>query len=421
MNAIAPVRDDAKALVDEIATDLQAALPATISFDRFKATFITAVAHNQEILTCDPQSVKTSLMKAAIDNLMPDNREAAIVPFNTKVKDPETGRDVWVKLAQYMPMVQGIRKRALELGGARIIAEVVYENDHFEAVLGDDPHLEHKPAKLGQPRGEIIGAYAVYKDAEGTILHREVMAKEDIEAARSVSKAKDGPGWRNFYSEFARKTVVRRGAKSIPNIPDRLRTIIERDDDYVDFEQVDTEQRSIDHNPLIDGSRQIENRGAGEVTESGAQREPADKPTPTTPTASAKPSSRDDGGAGATSDQEARPQEQPQERASSGTEDEDRDASGAADQEDSPAPLSRSVFQNYLRTIARYKTAENVKKGVKQFFKDNDVKPGTETERNLFATLRDQLIEAIEGGVPMEKFMASAEEWIAADVKEDAS
>jgi recombination protein RecT len=251
MNAIA-IRDDAKLIVEDIADDLRMALPATIPLDRFKATFITAVAHNPEILQCDVQSIKTSLMKAAADNLMPDNREAALVPFNTKVKGPN-GKEEWKKLAQYMPMVSGIRKRALELGGARIHAECVYENDEFDAVLGDDPHISHKPAKFGKPRGEIIGAYAIFKDESGTILHRELMPKEDIESARKVSKSKDGPGWNNFYGEFARKTVVRRGAKSVPSISEKLRTIIERDDEYVDFTQLE-KPRTIDHNPLLESN-----------------------------------------------------------------------------------------------------------------------------------------------------------------------
>src|SRR5690606_25860567 len=100
MSTALSIRDDAKIIVEEIAEDLRMALPATIPLDRFKATFITAVAHNPDILTCEPQSIKTALMKAAADNLMPDNREAALVPFNTKIKDAK-GNERWGKLAQY--------------------------------------------------------------------------------------------------------------------------------------------------------------------------------------------------------------------------------------------------------------------------------------------------------------------------------
>lgn len=255
MSTALSIRDDAKIIVEEIAEDLRMALPATIPLDRFKATFITAVAHNPDILTCEPQSIKTALMKAATDNLMPDNREAALVPFWTKVKDAN-GKERSAKLAQYMPMVQGIRKRALELSGARITAECVYENDHFDAVLGDDPHIEHKPAKLGQPRGDIIGVYAIFKDGDGNVLHREIMSKEDVESTRKVSKSANGPAWNAFFSEMARKAAVRRGAKSVPALPDNLRTVIERDDEYVDFTQIVEKPRTIDHNPLLENNAQ---------------------------------------------------------------------------------------------------------------------------------------------------------------------
>jgi recombination protein RecT len=251
MNTALVVRDEARLIVDDIAEDLRLALPANIPLDRFKATFITAAAHNPDIMLCDAQSVKTALMKAAADNLLPDNREAAIVPYNTKVKDAD-GRERWIKAAQYMPMVLGIRKRAKELGGIKsIVAECVYANDEFEVIAGDDPRIIHKPTKMGQPRGDIIGAYAIFKDDKDEILHREVMPKEDIEKARSVSRAKDGPGWTKFFGEFARKTVVRRGAKSVPSMPEKLRTVIERDDDYIDLEAITAPARDPNYNPLL--------------------------------------------------------------------------------------------------------------------------------------------------------------------------
>lgn len=245
---------EARLLVDQWQDDIKLALPPNITFERMKATFITAVAHNPEILTCDPQSIRTSLLKAATDNLLPDNREAAIVPYWTKVKEGD--REVSKKLAQYMPMVAGIRKRAKELGGIRTItSEVVYSNDFFEREAGDDPKITHKPPKLGTSRGDVIGAYAIFKDDSDFIVHREVMDKDEIEKARNVSRAKNGPGWTNFYGEMCRKTVVRRGAKSVPSIPEELRTIIERDDEVTDFQLTSSKTIEGSINPLLeDGS-----------------------------------------------------------------------------------------------------------------------------------------------------------------------
>lgn len=350
MNAIAP-RDQAKVLVDDIAADLRLALPPTISYDHFRATFITAVANNPEILTCDLQTVKTALMKAATDNLMPDNREAAIVPFWTKMKDGD-GKEKSVKVAQYMPMVYGIRKRALELGGARITAECVYENDFYDSEQGDAPFIRHKRAPLGQPRGEIIGAYSIFKDEKERVLHREEMAKEDIEVARSVSKAANGPGWTKFYSEFCRKTVVRRGSKSVPSLPEKLRTIIERDDDYVSFEP-DPRTRSIEHNPLVDETRHLTSSTVAPLDTAGSGGDPA--------TASAKAQSK---AKEQTSNKES-PDSKPQAPRTQG--------SGEAGSQGGSSPASRlpaEIFHKYGSALGRMTSVDNVRKAHESFWTD---------------------------------------------------
>jgi recombination protein RecT len=259
MNALVNFRDQAAALIDDIKPDLVGLLKEVgVPFERFKATFTSAVVGNPDILRCDRTSIVQAIVKCATDGLMPDNREAAMVPFRTKVKDPSTGKDLYLDLIQYLPMIAGVRKRARELGGVIIDAEDVCEKDIFDHQGGDEPFIHHKRAPLGTKRGNIIGAYAIFRKEDGTILHREVMDAEQIEAARAVSRAKNSPAWANFYGEMARKTVARRGSKSVPNLNDKLRTIIEREDEYANFDQVAIEraEKNIDHNPLLDQPRQ---------------------------------------------------------------------------------------------------------------------------------------------------------------------
>ena len=390
MNALTPIREDAKLIVEDIAEDLRMALPATIPLDRFKATFITAVAHNPDILQCDVQSIKTALMKAASDNLMPDNREAALVPFNTKVKNAQ-GREEWKKLAQYMPMVQGIRKRALELGGARITAECVYENDHFDAVLGDDPHIEHKPAKLGQPRGEIIGAYAIFKDASGHVLHREIMSKEDVESTRKVSRSKDGPAWREFFGEMSKKAVVRRGSKSVPSLPDNLRTVIERDDEYVDFTQIAERPRTIEHNPLLESNStapmESVDASTGEVIE--------------TKSSSAADAAAGEGSAaglslsadaGAPSNSSAETSQEADDKAAEREHPPARSA--AADHAMSAADLKKAAS-----FLARQDSAEKLSKAAASIKKGSEtMPPPNDADLRILAALKSKLTKVIESG-----------------------
>lgn len=356
-NSVA-IHDAAKLMIDGMADDLAGAMPATISYDRLRTVFITAVANNPEILECDKSSIKTSLMKCCSDNLLPDNREAALVPFNTKVKDSE-GKEVWVKLIQYMPMVQGIRKRSLELCGVRIIAECVYDNDFYDEEQGDNPFIKHKPAPLGKPRGELIGAYAIFKTDEKTIVHRERMSIEEIEAARNVSKAKNGPGWTNFKPEMSRKTVLRRGSKSVPSLPDNLRTIIERDDDYVSFEP-EARSRSIEHNPLVEERRALTSSSTAPLDTSNTNDHIAAQQT----------------------DQRTQPQSKSSDASNpqaprTGTSDE-------AGSQSSPSRLPADLFRKYASALGRMATANNVRKAHESFWSDYG-KPAEGTADHVLA------------------------------------
>lgn len=438
MSTALSIRDDAKNIVEDIADDLRMALPSTIPLDRFKATFITAVAHNPEILQCEPQSIKTSLMKAAADNLMPDNREAALVPFNTKVKDSK-GNERWVKLAQYMPMVQGIRKRALELGGARITAEVVYENDYFDAVKGDDPYIEHKPAKLGTPRGEPIGAYAIFKDADGNILHREVMDREDVDSTRKVSKAKDGPAWREFWGEMAKKAAVRRGSKSVPSLPDNLRTVIERDDEYADFTQLE-KPRTIEHNPLLESKPAVPmdrvDTATGKIIEtksSSSSASPAERaveegggsrrtstveaaatnPSRTSPGEGAVEGARGSGFSGPTVDAARTNSSQ----ASSSPPGDDKAAASGTPPTDAAA--AKFVFtadeaKKYASWLGRQSDVEKVEKASKHFFDENGRSPEKGgVEHRLFGSIytrnKDRAVGKIDAAGLLEEIVAEIE------------
>lgn len=439
MNAIA-LRDDAKLIIEEISDDLRMALPSNIPLERFKATFITAVAHNPDILLCDAQSIKTALMKSAADNLLPDNREAALVPFNTKVTDPVTKKESWKKLAQYMPMVQGIRKRALELGGARITAECVYENDHFDAVLGDDPHIEHKPAKLGQPRGEIIGVYAIFKDADGNVLHREIMSKEDVESTRKVSKSANGPAWNAFFSEMARKAAVRRGAKSVPALPDNLRTVIERDDEYVDFAQVTEKPRTIEHNPLLESKPAVPmdrvDTATGKIIEtksSSSSASPAERaveegggsrrtstveaaatnPSRTSPGEGAVEGARGSGFSGPTVDAARTNSSQ----ASSSPPGDDKAAASGTPPTDAAA--AKFVFtadeaKKYASWLGRQSDVEKVEKASKHFFDENGRSPEKGgVEHRLFGSIytrnKDRAVGKIDAAGLLEEIVAEIE------------
>lgn len=212
---------------DEIAS----LLPSTITREAFINTAIIAVKNNPELLTCDRRSLHKAVTNAALDGLRPDGKEGAIVIRNEKIKKTVNGKKVeeWITAACWQHMVYGVRKRARELDGIVIDAQVVYEKDVFEYELGDEPRLTHKPPKLGTARGKMIGAYAVFRKGND-ILHREIMDAAQVEKVRGISKQPDGMMWTKFPEEGWRKSVVHRGSKTVP-CSDALRQVMERDHD----------------------------------------------------------------------------------------------------------------------------------------------------------------------------------------------
>ena len=103
-----------------------------------------------------------------------------------------------------------------------ICAEVVYEKDEFDLLLGLNPNISHKPFLKGD-RGQKILAYMVAKFKDGGS-HFEWMTIDEVYKIRDKSKAfsyaksnriNDTP-WISNEDEMIRKTVLRRGWKYLP-------------------------------------------------------------------------------------------------------------------------------------------------------------------------------------------------------------
>lgn len=217
--AAAPLPNMALALRHEIElTDFAAMLPAHVSEAKFRRTVLTALSENPKLYGCDKKSVLSACMRAANDGLLPNAREAAIVPFNDKKRG--------VVVATYIPMVAGVYKLLRNSGElASIQSNVVYEQDVFDYALGDESRITHKPA-MGE-RGKAIGVYAIAL-LKGGFSDREFMSFAEVERIRSFSRAKDEKFWTQHWGEMARKTVVKRLAKRLPLSTDREYS---RDDD----------------------------------------------------------------------------------------------------------------------------------------------------------------------------------------------
>jgi recombination protein RecT len=236
------------------AREMRMALPSHISTDKFQRTIITAAQQNPGLLKASRTSLVLACMKAAQDGLLPDGREAALVPFKTNKK--VDGQWVSVEEVAYIPMAFGIRKKILQARDAEgkpvvsaLQVGVVYrrevEDGHFLYEVGLTPPLRHRPmldlTAEDTTDDKIVGAYSIAFMVDGPPSY-EFMRRFEIDKARESSQTgatKDRRGqprepkgpWVDHFSEMAKKTVLRRHSKTLPQSGD---LIIEADDDEMD-------------------------------------------------------------------------------------------------------------------------------------------------------------------------------------------
>jgi recombination protein RecT len=245
-------RDPIDALKNQLtrrADEFRMVLPQHITPEKFQRVVATAAIQNPQLLHCDRQSFLLAAMKLAQDGLIPDGREAALVPFKTWSR--QSG-EIWQ--VQPMPMVYGLRKKILQSGEViSIETGVVYhadlESGHFLYEVGLEPPIRYRPNLLlsieETTDDKIVAAYSIAKlknefggDPYWSV---EVMRRAEIDQVRQSSqtgalgkKKRDGTPiqpkgpWVDWFGEMARKTVLRRHSKVLPMSGDVLQAI-ERD------------------------------------------------------------------------------------------------------------------------------------------------------------------------------------------------
>jgi phage RecT family recombinase len=204
-------------LADETKAQFAMALPPQMPPEKFLRVAITACNKSPEILECDRRTLYQAFMLAAQDGLLPDGREAAIVPFG--------------KNATYMSMVGGILKKVRNSGELKsIVANIVREGDEFRYWVDEDgEHLKHEPTLEDEDKRKVLRVYALAKTKDDGV-YITVMSHGEVEAIRNNSKAKNAGPWTQHWNEMAKKTAIRRLAKRLPMSTD-LEDFFHRDDE----------------------------------------------------------------------------------------------------------------------------------------------------------------------------------------------
>lgn len=183
---------------------------------RFCRVAMTEFRSNPKLAECSPESFMIAIYEAARLGLEVGKQlgQYYLIP---------RGREV-VPMLGYRGMVAlGLRHPEVQT----ISATPIYAGDFFQHGENmDGLYFDYKPQGNTNPL-ELEQAYAICRLMnKGVIL--EVMNRSQIEAARAKSMQGNTGPWRDWYSEMARKTVVRRLFKYIPMIAE-CATAIEKD------------------------------------------------------------------------------------------------------------------------------------------------------------------------------------------------
>lgn len=157
-----PKKPDIVGFIDERKFQIAEMLPSHLSIERFIRLVYTEMRKTPELRRATPESVVGGMLTAAALGLEIGGAlgEAYLIPFENKVRNPETGRDERRMEAEFVPGYKGIAKLFWQHPlAARLSAEYVCENDEFRYDKGLRPYLTHRIAQ-GE-RGPVVAYYAI--------------------------------------------------------------------------------------------------------------------------------------------------------------------------------------------------------------------------------------------------------------------
>ena len=243
--------------------------------NRFQQVAVEALLSNPAIKSCNANSLRVALRRACQDGLVPNGKEACLIPKGSGDVD-------------YMPMVGGICKMAHRYLKATITSGHVRagEEDNIkitQTTQGDDVvEIRSSFRKQGDPN-RIVGAWALIK-VPGQDAFCHIFWEEDIKRARARSSVKSPSGpWGTWTGRMAEKAVVKSAVRKALNMFPSILTEGERDTMERSLD-ADIEEQAVED--VIEPEAEIIEEA--EFTEEPVEAEPEPEPKPK-PKAKPKP------------------------------------------------------------------------------------------------------------------------------------
>lgn len=219
----------------EVAKNLIAQVaPKHLTADRMIRIAMMAVSRQPKLLECSQVSILRSVMHASELGLEPGGAlgHGYLTPY--KVNQAKRGeRPVYVMECQFIAGYRGLAKLARNSGEIEIVeAHPVYPGDKFVVRRGTVSELVHEPDYLsGEDRGDKAVCYYALARYKSGAVQFEVMTRSQIERIMHATQSKGEYGpWVDHFDEMARKTCIRRLAKSLPLESEKFARALEMSD-----------------------------------------------------------------------------------------------------------------------------------------------------------------------------------------------
>jgi len=200
-------KQDIRSLItsDQMRGKIAEVLPKYLTAEQMTRVMVGTIARVPKLAECTPASLLNALMLCAQAGLLPDGRNAHLIPYGSTVQ----------VIFDYKGLVQIAERNGVQ----NIRAIAVHKNDVFEYGMdGANVTFKWQPNFLGD-RGELVAfAATCIRDGNTDV---EVMTKAEVDAIRKRSKASGSGPWVTDYAEMGKKTVLRRMSKRWPLSPEQ--------------------------------------------------------------------------------------------------------------------------------------------------------------------------------------------------------